>query len=228
VVSLAVSRDGRQLASGSIDYTARIWSIETYDDSTAFALALRRAAVERVQSLFAKHLLRNEVLDALRADPTLSPPLRAAALEVARHRSEDAAVLYQAAWLTILRPIGRLEDYRLALRRLEAASRVVADDPERLAEYRHALALALYRAGQPAQALETLRGLAEAKPGQEPIPLDLAVTAMASHRLGHTGDARAALDRLRSLLKTDRWASDQEALGFLREAVDVVEAPPNS
>ncbi|HZW29083.1 MAG TPA: protein kinase, partial [Isosphaeraceae bacterium] len=224
VVSLAISRDGRQIASGSIDYTAKIWSIEAPEGETAFELSLRRAAVERVQSLYSRLLLKSEVLEALRADGTLSPRLRAAALEVAERRSENASRLYEAAWLTIVRPIGRPDDNRLALRRLEAACRVVAGDPERLAEYRHALALALYRAGESARALETLRDRTGAPPGQEPSPLALAVTAMASHRLGHSPDARAALDQLRTLVKADRWANNQEALGFLREAEGVLES----
>src|SRR5262249_4191990 len=98
VVSLAISRDGRQIASGSIDYTAKIWSIEEREGETAFELAWRRAAVERVQFLYERLLLKAEVLEALRADRTLSPPRRAAALDVAERRSENASRLYQAAW----------------------------------------------------------------------------------------------------------------------------------
>ena len=55
--------------------------------------------------------------------------------------------------------------------------------------------------------------------------MDLAVTVMASHRLGRTQDARSALDRLHSLLKTDQWAHNEEALGFLREAEGVMAKP---
>ena len=102
-----------------------------------------------MQSLFARHLLKTDVLDALRADKSLSPRLRAAALEIAEHRTENASGLYEAGWLAIVRPGGQPDDYRLAVRRLEAACQVVADDPERLAQYQRALALALYRAGSP-------------------------------------------------------------------------------
>ena len=42
------------------------------------------------------------------------------------------------------------------------------------------ITLALYRAGQPAEAIATLHDLADAKPGQQPLPLDRAVTAMAA------------------------------------------------
>ncbi len=89
----------------------------------------------------------------------MSPRLRAAAIEIAERRAENASALYEAAWLTIVRPTGQPEDYRLAVRRLEAACQVVTEDPVRLADYRRALALALDRAGQPAQALETIKSL---------------------------------------------------------------------
>ena len=190
VVSLAVSRDGRQIVSGSIDYSAKAWSIAPTNAQTAQGLSMRRAAVERVQSLFAKHLLKTDVLDALRAEKSLSPPFRAAALEIAEHRAENASGLYDAALLAILRPGGQPDDYRLAVRRLEAACKVVADDPERLAQYRQALALALYRAGQPARAIETIGSIGLPAPTAElnRAPLALAVTAMASQQLG---DSRA-------------------------------------
>ncbi len=147
VVSLAISRDGRQIASGSIDYTAKIWTIDSSDGQADFGLAIRRAAVERVQALYAKHLLKSEVLEVLRTDRTLSPHFRDAALQIAERRHENASGLYEAARLTIVRPVERPEDTQLALRRLQAACRAVSDDPEHLAEYRHALALALLSRG---------------------------------------------------------------------------------
>ncbi len=170
VVSLAISPNGRQLVSGSIDYTARTWSAETYPEDLAFEISRRRAAVERVQALFSQHLLKADVLAALRANVRLSPALRAAALEIAERRAEDASALYETAWLTIVHPNGSIEANRQAQRQLEAACRVVTDDPERLAQYRRALALAYYRTGQAAQAIETLSSLnppgADSHPGQ--------------------------------------------------------------
>jgi hypothetical protein len=67
-----ISQDGRQIASGSIDDTAKIWSIEAPEGATAFELSPRRAAVERVQALDARLLLKAEVLEALRG--TTSKP----------------------------------------------------------------------------------------------------------------------------------------------------------
>jgi eukaryotic-like serine/threonine-protein kinase len=222
VVSVAVSRDGRQLASGSIDYTAKVWSTEAPSEQAALERALRRAAVEHVQDLFAKHLLKDEVKAAIVGDATLSPELRTIALELAEQRTENPGTLHEVALLSLVNPTRPEAEYRLALRRLQAACRVVADDAERLAQYRHALALAYCRTGQPALALRTLRDLASSAPdasgGQSGSPLDLAVAAMASARLGHSIDARASLEQLRKLVQSNRWAHDREALDFLREA----------
>jgi eukaryotic-like serine/threonine-protein kinase len=219
LVSLAISRDGRQIVSGSIDYTAKTWSTLPAEDGTETAaeLSLRRAAVERVQFLFARHLLKSEVLDQLRDDRTLSPRIRSAALEIAEQRTENASALYEAAWLTIVRPTGRPEDYRLAVRRLEAACQVVTEDPMRLADYRRALALALVRADQPARALETIASLGQS-PAPAPTPLTLTVTAMANARLGRAREAHVALDQLLRVVQTPPFVNDQEALGFMREA----------
>ncbi len=92
VLSLAISGDGRQVASGSIDYSAKIWSIESPTGEAAFELSLRRAAVERVQSLYARHLLKEDVLAELRADrkPEPSAPRRGAGDRRASHRERLA------------------------------------------------------------------------------------------------------------------------------------------
>ena len=117
------------------------------------------------------------------------------------------------------------------MRRLDAACQVVVDDPERFAEYRRALALALYRAGRPAQAIETIDSLvtqntspAKATPGPDVTPLDLAVRAMANQQLGETTRARTALAQLRKLVLIDPWAEDQEAQVLFHEAEDIVKA----
>jgi len=234
VVSLAISPNGRQLVSGSIDYSAKTWSAETYPEDVAFEIARRRAAVERVQSLFSQHLIKSDVLAALRANAGLSPSTRAAALEIAERRVENASGLYETAWLTIVHPNGSVGANRPAQRQLEAACRVVTDDPERLALYRRALALAYYRTGQPGQAIETLSSLNSSAAGLRvgqavaPLPLDLAILAMARYQLHQTAEAHAALAGLRKLLQNDRWTNDREALGFLKEAEELVESQPKS
>jgi WD40 repeat protein/serine/threonine protein kinase len=227
VLSLAVSPDGQQLVSGSIDYSAKTWSTRTDPEHVAFEIVTRRAAVERVRSLFRQRMLKADVLAALEADHTLSPTLRAAAIDIARRRVENALGLYETAWLTIVHPTGSASANREAERQLEAACRIVIDDPDRLALYRRALALAYYRNGQPQKAIDTINSQKPAtadlhsRQAPAPHPLDIAVVAMARHQLGQPADARAALEQLRKLLETDQWANDREARGFLKEAEEV-------
>jgi hypothetical protein len=230
VVSVAVSRDGRQIVSGSIDYSAKAWSTVTTNAHATQGLSMRRAAVEQVQSLFAKYLLKTDVLDALRAEKGLSLRIRAAAFEIAERRAENASGLYDGGLRAILRPGGQRDDYLLAVRRIEAACKVVADDAERVAQYRQALALALYRAGEPARAIETIGGIILPAPAADlnRVPLALAVTAMASQQLGDTTRARSTLDQLRTLVQTPKWAHDQEAQMLFREAEDLVAVPSSA
>jgi WD40 repeat protein/serine/threonine protein kinase len=222
IVSLATSRDGHQIVSGSIDCSARVWSSEPMPVDSEYVR--RRAAVELVQALFASRMLKEDVVEALRSDRSLHEPLRAASLEVAGRRAEDPQGLYEWVWLTSLRPTGTPEMYRLALRRLEAAARLVQGDPEREAECRHLLCLALYRAGRPDEALQSLARLVDTPAGgaTKETPMDLAVRAMASQKLGRFSEARAASDALRRLVSSQPDAGNQEAKGFLQEVEGLV------
>jgi hypothetical protein len=98
----------------------------------------------------------------------------------------------------------------------------------RTVEYRRALSLALYRCDRPAEALEALRKLAGERPGQPPTPVDLAVTALANRRLGRDAEARAALEKLRVLVKSDAWSNNLDAVGLLEEAEGVLDGPTKS
>ena len=98
---------------------------------------------------------------------------------------------------------------------------MVVDDPQRLAQYTRALALAKYRAGQPAQAIETLRTL-DQPTRSDATPLELAVMAMASQQLGDTKQAQTVLDQFRRLAQTARCVNDQEAQVLLQDAESVV------
>jgi hypothetical protein len=62
-------------------------------------------------------------------------------------------------------------------------------------------------------------------PFQGLIPRDLAFLAMTQHQLGHAKEAQAELQRLRERMKDPRWAQDDEAQGFLREAESLLAKP---
>jgi len=46
---------------------------------------------------------------------------------------------------------------------------------------------------------------------------------MPLHKLGRTEEAKATLDRLRNLLKDERFAQDEKAKAFLAEAEKLIE-----
>jgi Flp pilus assembly protein TadD len=79
-----------------------------------------------------------------------------------------------------------------------------------------ALGVAQYRTGLMAEALATLTRSNDWNAEQQPG--DLAFLALAQQRLGRSEEARAALDRLREVMKKSDRVGDQEAQGFLREA----------
>ncbi len=217
VVALAVSRDGRQIVTGGIDDTARIWSILAPDGPAGFALAARRAAAERVQRLYEKLLLKTDVLAALERNAAKLPAITPAALEIAARRTESAGQLHEAAWSIIVRPGAQAPAYTRAVRMLEAARRVVQDDPGRANDFLLPLALAYLRAGSYETALKTLDQAPPAN-SADPAPVELFVQAVANARLGRREQAQAALERLRERVESPRHAKDAQAKSFLLEA----------
>ena len=188
-------------------------------------LIRRRAAVDLVQALFERHRLKEDVLAALRSDRSTDPAIRAAAIEIAERRGEDAQGLYESAWLTVLRPAGTPELYLRSLRELEAACRIVTADPPRLGQYQHALGLALYRVGRFDDALRQVDRLNAPSAGERLCRRGRSTwpsAALASQKLGRFAEARASLEQLRKLVGTEGDSSDQEAIGFLEEAESVV------
>jgi hypothetical protein len=152
---------------------------------------VQRDALELVKALFEKHLLRTEVIEALRGDASLGDTLQEAALELAQNHPVDPERLNNAAWLLVRSPGGSAGSYRRAVLLAEEACRLVPDH----GSYLNTLGVAQYRAGDFAAARDTLL---RAEPlntrrYHKPIPHDLAFLAMARHRLGETDQARADL-----------------------------------
>jgi Tol biopolymer transport system component len=187
-------------------------------------IRLRAEAGHLVVPLFAKLLLRCEVVAALRADVRLSRSVRQEALALAETFPENAYALNEASWAVVRKPGADAAAYQRALRHAEAACGL----QPKASNYRNTLGVAQYRAGRYRQALDTLQPEPLHSKTNGSSPDDLAFLAMAQHRLGKAVDAQATLVRLRKVMQQPEWAGNVEAQGFLREAEGLLKTNPGA
>jgi predicted NACHT family NTPase len=217
VQSVSFSPDGQRLASASDDNTVRVW--EAVDVPNA--VWRRRQLASQVASLFEQLGLREKVLSALRHDPTLGEAAREFALQAAQTHSEDPGPLNEAAWKVVQSRDAGKDAYDQALSLAEAAVRLA---PHRSGNILNTLGIAQYRAGRYAEALATLTKSEKLNVTLEgSLPADLAFLAMTQQQLRKKGEAKATLGRLRELMKQPRRTVDTDAVGFLREAEELIE-----
>jgi hypothetical protein len=181
-----------------------------------WATRIRGQAESLVSSSFVRLLVRADVLDSLRADPTINPEVRAAALVLAETWPESPEAINRAAWELVKLPNRPEADYRCGLHLAETACQLEPDDGFFLSTS----GVAQYRTGQYAKAQATLKRSNELE-GDRQIA-DLAFLAMAQHRLNQVEAARATLERLREVMKDDDIDRNAENQGFLREAETVI------
>jgi tetratricopeptide (TPR) repeat protein len=166
-----------------------------------WATRIRRQAESLVSPLFDRLLVRAEVLDSVRADPT------------------SAWDLNNSAWALVKRPNRPEADSRRGLRLAERACQLEPNN----GAYLNTLGVAKYRMGQYEKSQATLTQSNRLNGNRGPA--DLAFLAMTQHRLHQVEAARATFQRLREVMKDPRIAANAENQGFLRE---VESAIPNS
>jgi tetratricopeptide (TPR) repeat protein len=184
---------------------------------------VRQQAEAVVSKRSGQMLLLGELIAALSDDPSLSPSVKAKALELARDWPRLAYNLNDASWRVVRLPDQDSSAYRRALRQAEEACRLAPGN----GMIRNTLGMAEYRCGLLPKALKTLERSNELNGGNSPG--DLAVLAMTQYRLGQHDVARQMLERLRALMKGPPQARNQspDNRGLLREAEAVIELDPS-
>jgi WD40 repeat protein len=205
------SPDGKLLAWTGKDSSVRVADARPWDPSQA----PEREARGLVEALFARPLTRADALARLRDHKGIGEAVRGRALELAGRRPDDPAYFNRAG-----RDVVRYRDAapaacRQALAWAQTAYDLAPDSGACLTT----LGIAQYRLGQHAQALASLSRAEQLNRADAREQLaDFAFLAMAHQRLSHAAEARAALGRLRELVKKPPAGLGEEAPAFVAEA----------
>ena len=108
VTSVAFTPDGSRIVSGSADRTVRVWESRLVHEADASSLVQRLRATLRFSA---------DVMDRVRADSTLDPNVRTAALAAAEARGDDPSALNQESWQAVTASGLGQGVYDVALRR---------------------------------------------------------------------------------------------------------------
>jgi WD40 repeat protein/tRNA A-37 threonylcarbamoyl transferase component Bud32 len=171
-----------------------------------------------VQSLFSKLVLREDVLDNLRVDATLSESDRSQAISLAEKLQLDAISLNNESWSVARRAGETPAAYFRAVRFAEAACRLDSGS----GAFLHTLGVAQYRAGLYKAALATLSRAEEIRSSVDYLSSCRAFLAMTHFHLGEVQMAHTLLDQLTLLASLPGSTHDPELEAFLQEAKAVI------
>jgi hypothetical protein len=129
--------------------------------------------------------------------------------------------LNDQAWQVVSRPGCPADLYDLALSLVEAVCRERPND----GAFLNTLGVAQYRCEHWEDAVTTLTRSNQINSSSQlgPQPADVAFLAMVLHRLDKNEEARNEFERLRELVRQEKWTADEEALGFLHEAEALID-----
>jgi WD40 repeat protein len=219
--SVAFSPDGKTIATGTGDGSILLW--ESAEPDGGYEPRRKgTAARELVDNLYKKNGFYHDAIDKLEGDKTLDEAIQKVALQIANSRKwEDAEKLKERSWEVVRLPDKDAESYKSALEKAEKANILEPNDPSIF----NLLGAAQYRVGSYEDALKTLTKTDKIRTDTDEgtKPANLAFTAMALHKLGRAEEAKVTLDRLRILLKDERFAQDEQAKALLAEAEKLIE-----
>jgi eukaryotic-like serine/threonine-protein kinase len=177
---------------------------------------LRRQAERVVDSWSKKTLPKEDVLDGIQHDSSLTDAVRAEALHLAQYYAEKPDELNAASRGVVRNPHEQREAYALAERQAEAACRLSPND----GSCRTTLGIASYRLGKYESAVKILTEAdrLDAAAGHGSMPANLAFLAMAEYQQGHREWTQIFLQRLRAKMAEGDWSKQADAKAFASEA----------
>jgi tetratricopeptide (TPR) repeat protein len=172
--------------------------------------------------LFAKPLVKEDVIESIRDNKTIREEVRKQALILVErfHEEQDPKRFDQGSRTLVRQRYLAPRWYEQAVKQAKTACRLDA----RKGDYLTTLGIAQYRLSKYKEALDTLTR--SDKLNSRAQPADIAFLAMAQHQLGQKDQAQASLNRLREIMKQPQWAKNEEAQGFLREAEALLREQP--
>ncbi len=219
----AVSFCGEDSSAGAV-FSAEPGGIVLFEtrDSAADADARRGALAARtlVDERFAKQVFAADVIAGIRADTSLSPGIRDAALSLAAARGDHPNYLNSQAWAVVRYAGAPKDEIALALRKSRRACEM---RPEH-ASFLNTLGVSLLRAGELQEALSVLMRSIDIRKeaGAELHPLDLLSLAIVEAKLGEREKAKEDFAAGERLMKGTGFEKDPECVSFLGEARGVV------
>ncbi|HWL93733.1 MAG TPA: hypothetical protein VNT79_09370 [Phycisphaerae bacterium] len=190
-------------------------------------------ARKRLSALYAAHGTQPRVTAAIERDDLMPPMMKSEIRRLMLVRPRSATGLNAWAWRLVADQAIATEKIGMALEAAEQAAHLSPEDPAIM----NTLGVAFYRHGDYAEAIVELekseRQFAFAKNSESPSttpqhPANWAFIAMSHFQLGHADEARAALEKLRALMREEGHADDEESQQFLREAEALIEGRTTS
>ena len=215
---VAFSPGGQRLVTAGPLNGVKIWDGRPLSE----LVRIEREALGLVSFLFAKPLLKKDVVQRLRDNETINVNVRRKALALAERFAEvrDPETFYEASRALVLQKFLAPRWYQDALAQAQAACTLKPDE----GAYLTLVGVAQYRLGKYPEALDTLAGSLRfsAASRTEMHLARLAFLAMSHHQLGTRDEAKAALATIRTLLKNRQSTAPDDVQNCLLEAETLI------
>ena len=215
IYDLAVSPGGEWVVTASKDRTLRQWGVRSpVREEAAAEHALERRVAGLVDRLFEEHVFRDEVSDAIRGAPDLSPSERETALRLARVRGDSPVRLQPLTWESLC--LGEAaEDLDVAIERARAAAVAGAGRVPALNRDRGA---GCVRSGDHRAAIDALGRVRASSPEDPAVRAGaLAFEILARLAVSEGELATSLLEELEALARAGDWPRSEAECALLAE-----------